>query len=78
MMDNVSYLHHGDPTACSDPPSVYFDRDGRELGGIGMRPMPKGSDDERHLNEERARLEGGATPVAELDCTGRTLGPVRR
>ena len=45
------YLHHGDPTACSDPPSVYFDRHGREVGGIGMRPVQKGSEDERRLNK---------------------------
>jgi hypothetical protein len=80
MRDNriQRYLHHGHVTACSDPPSVYFDRDGREIGGVGMRPVQKGSDDERRLNEERARLEAGAIPVVEIDCTGRTLGPVKR
>jgi hypothetical protein len=80
MRDNriQRYLHHGDLTACSDPPSVYFDRDGREIGGIGMRPVQRGSDDERRLNEERARFEAGAIPVVEVDCAGRTLGPVKR
>jgi hypothetical protein len=72
------YLHHDDLTACSHPPSVYFDKDGHEVGAIAMRPVQKGSEDERRLNEERARLEAGATPVEEVDCTGRTLGPAKR
>lgn len=74
----VRYLHHGDLTACSHPPSVYFDKEGRQVGGIGMGPVQKGSGDGLRLNGERARLEAGATPAEEVDCTGRTLGSATR
>jgi hypothetical protein len=79
MKDNQirRYLHHGDRSSCTHPPSVYFDREGREVGAMPMRPV-KDADDQRRLDQERARLEALATPVAEIDCTGRTLGPVKR
>jgi hypothetical protein len=42
-----------------------------------MRPV-KDADDQHKLDQERARLEALATPVVEIDCTGRTLVPVHR
>jgi hypothetical protein len=73
----VRYLHQGDPSACSHPPSVYFDRDGNEVGAIAMVPIVPGSEKEKELDEKRRGLEAGGTPVEEVDCTGRVLGKAR-
>jgi len=67
----TAYLHHGDATACSHPPSTYFDRDGKELGVIAMRPVVPGSDDAKRVEAEHERLRGGGEPVEDVDCTGR-------
>lgn len=67
----TAYLHHGDPSSCSHPPSVYFDRDGKELGSIAMRPIVPGSDDAKRVEAEHERFRGGGKPVEEVDCSGR-------
>jgi hypothetical protein len=74
----VRYLHHADPTSCADGPSVYFDQDGKQVGGIGMFPVVRGSPEEQRLAEQRAALEAGGAPSEEVDCKGRILRTPQR
>src|SRR5262249_23930880 len=48
------YLHHGDIRRCSHPPSTYFDRDGKEVGAMPMRPV-RDPEDAKQLDEQRNR-----------------------
>lgn len=62
------YAHFGDIDQCSHPPLVYFDRDGRELGGIGEKPVVRGSDEERELTARREKMTAGLRRVETLHC----------
>jgi hypothetical protein len=67
----VRYLHHGDIRRCSHPPSVYFDASGAEVGTIPMKPIQKGSDEEKKIDADHTKFAAGGKPVEETDCSGK-------
>jgi len=62
------YVHHGDPGACSHPPSMWFDPAGKTLLTIAMRPVVAGSEEARQLQASRQRLQRGLTKVETKSC----------
>src|SRR5687768_1066585 len=69
----TAYLHHPDPSSCTHPPSVYFDREGKQLGSLAEHPTAPASAS-ANVADAQARHGGGGTPSETIDCKG---APVR-
>jgi hypothetical protein len=58
----------GDIQRCSSPPTTYFDAQGRQTEGIGLRPIVPGSAEETEIRARQARQLEGLTEAEHLSC----------
>ena len=67
------YAHDGDITRCSHPPTMVYDAEGKEVGGISLEPIQPGSERAKEIEALHARLFGEAKHVVTADCQGNVL-----
>jgi hypothetical protein len=58
----------GSPDLCSSPPSIYYDPEGNETGGIEMVPVTPGSEEAEAFAARRRELSRGGTAAERVIC----------
>lgn len=62
------YVHHGDISRCSHPPSVYFDALGKEVLTQAERPVAPGSADAKRFADEREAVTRDLVKAESPPC----------